>query len=141
MVAREERPAILTAFIGRSFEKSDSELWNEVRAILDNLRPLGLKFEDAKEAQARPISAKVQEGIGRNEIYIGILSKRHPIDDSAASGGSWRRRLRAAFASRESPLRWVTSFWVVQESGYALGRGKEVIGVDPVWWTVAKWGK
>jgi thioredoxin-like negative regulator of GroEL len=115
-----DRQPRLTAFVGRSFLPEDEALWNELRQVLDALAPLGFVYEDAKEAQPTPISEKVRAGIARNDVYIGVLSRRHRLVFRSTLGG-----LFATLAGR--PGRWSTSPWVIQESGYALGAGKRVV--------------
>jgi hypothetical protein len=114
------------AFVGRSFSPTDDKLWFEIRRILESLRSMGFVFEDAQEAQARPISEKVRRGIARNDIYIGILSRRMPIEESSPEEFVLKR-LRRALRSRTEECQWTSSEWVVQESGFALGLGKPVI--------------
>ena len=47
----DQRPVWLKAFVGRSFLEKDEAIWNEIRKMLVNLRPIGFVFEDASEAQ------------------------------------------------------------------------------------------
>jgi tetratricopeptide (TPR) repeat protein len=120
-------PVFLTAFIGRSFLPPDEAPWLEIRKILESLRPLGFLFHDAYEAQPRRISEKVQRGIEQHDLYIGILTRRFPISD--------KKRSLFNFLRPSDVPRWGTTAWVVQECGFALGRGKKVLllleeGVD-----------
>src|SRR5258708_19542872 len=69
----------LRAFVGRSFAPEDKSLWHDVREILESFKRLGFAFEDAEEAQPKPISQKVKEGIDRSKMYIGILLRRRPF--------------------------------------------------------------
>jgi len=70
---------IVSAFIGRSFDKKEEPLWNEIRKILDSLKPMGFSWEDAEEAQARPISDKVKERIERNDLFDNVQKMRHEL--------------------------------------------------------------
>ncbi len=79
------------AFIGRSFQAEDEMVWQEVEKILTALEPLGFVFEDARKRQPRAVSEKVREGIEGNEIYLGILTRRAPIE--ASSNLSLSKRL------------------------------------------------
>lgn len=124
----------IKAFVGRSFLDQDETLWYEIRKILESLRPIGFNFEDAKEAQLRPISEKVRQGIERNDFYIGILTRRLAIKEEAFEPNLFWR-VFATFPDPKTPSQWTTSNWVVQESGFALGKGKKVLllieqGVD-----------
>ncbi len=126
-VSESDDAVFLTAFVGRSFLDVDELLWLEIRKILESLRPIGFRFQDANEAQPTPISKKVQRGIEQNDLYIGILTRRFPISD-------WKRPFLGFWRS-SAKQRWGTTAWVVQESGYALGKGKRVLllienGVD-----------
>jgi thioredoxin-like negative regulator of GroEL len=123
----DQRRVLIRAFVGRSFLEQDEPLWVQLRKVLESLRPFGFEFEDASEPQPRPISKKVKEGIERNDVYIGVLTQRFPI---YASSHPQERLLPSA-----TPDKWGTSAWIVQESGYALGKNKRVIllleeGVD-----------
>ena len=121
----------LTAFVGRSFLPEDESVWTEIRTVLDALRPLGFHFEDASQAQLRPISEKVRTGIDRNDVYVGILTRRRPIGEPYSPF----RALQQAFMKTRTEPAWTTSHWIVQESGYAIGKDKKVVflvesGVD-----------
>ncbi len=133
-MSNEIPPVRIKAFVGRSFLEQDEALWYEFRKILESLRPIGLEFEDAKEAQLRPISEKVRQGIERNDFYIGILTRRLPIGDKAIELNLLNRLWISLLPSKQSS-QWTTSSWVIQESGYALGKSKKVLllieqGVD-----------
>lgn len=111
---------IISAFIGRSFNKEDEPLWGEISKFLDSLKRVGFKWEDAEESQAKAISDKVKEKIEKNDMFIGILTKREPICSKYISLGE-RYHLFG------KTINWSTSHWVIQESGYAIGKGKKVI--------------
>lgn len=113
----------LTAFVGRSFLPSDKAVWQDLRDILDGLKPLGFEYEDAKEAQPRPVSTKVRELIVRNDVYIGLLTKRLAVYEQPQGLAA---RCQFAFGVNE-PKRWSTSEWVVEEIGFALGKDRPVI--------------
>jgi tetratricopeptide (TPR) repeat protein len=133
-MSNETAPVRISAFVSRSFLKEDEVPWFEIRKLFESLRPLGFVFEDAKEAQLRPVSEKVRQGIERNDFLIGILGRRLPIGNQPAEPSLFKRIL-AAFPSSVIPSNWTTSNWVIQETGFALGRGKKVLlliekGVD-----------
>jgi len=111
---------VTSAFVGRSFEKEDEPLWIEISKFLDSLRKVGFSWEDAEEAQAKPISDKVKEKIDRNDFFIGILTKRDPICNRYLPLGD-------RYSLLASVTNWLTSYWVIQESGYAIGKGKKVL--------------
>jgi tetratricopeptide (TPR) repeat protein len=111
--------AIVSTFIGRSFDKTDEPLWIEISKFLDSLKKVGFEWEDAEEGQARPISDKVKEKIARNDMFIGILLKRD-IVCSKRFPLWWEYHVLKT-------INWTTSYWVIQESGYAIGKGKKVV--------------
>lgn len=111
--------AIVSAFIGRSFKKEDEPLWGEISKFLDSLKKVGFEWEDADEGQTRPISDKVKEKIERNDMFIGILLKRDIIC-------SKRLSLCGKYHISET-INWTTSYWIIQESGYAIGKEKKVL--------------
>lgn len=133
-MSNEIPPIRIRAFIGRSFLEQDERLWYEVRKLSESLRPIGFDFEDAKEAQLRPISDKVRQGVERNDFYIGILTRRLPVGERVTEPNVLKRVVSSLFTPKQDS-QWTTSNWVVQESGYALGKGKRVlllieVGVD-----------
>ena len=122
----DSRPPRIKAFVGRSFHQSDEPTWLAIRKVLESLRPIGFVFEDAQEAQLKPISEKVRHGIERNDIYLGILMRRLPIEIHDPKASFWKR-IVSAMRSPVRPSQWTPSEWVVQESGFALGRSKKVL--------------
>lgn len=112
--------AIISAFVGRSFKKEEEPLWIEISKVLNSLKNIGFSWEDAEESQAKPVSDKVKEKIVRNDLFIGILTKREPI-----CSYNFPRKYSWHLFTRTS--NWMTSYWVIQESGYALGKEKKVI--------------
>lgn len=115
----------LRAFVGRSFLEADNTLWHEIQEMLSALHPIGFRYEDAAEAQACLVSDKVKEGIARNDIYLGVLARRHQIHNT--EGGRIQRCLKELFPKMKSTDQWTTSEWVVEEVGYAIGVGRPVI--------------
>jgi len=109
---------IISAFVGRSFDQKEELLWARISKCLDSLKPIGFSWEDAEEAQAKPISDKVKERIERNDLFIGILTK----GDAIISGCSTSK-----YILMRKILNWLASYWIIQESGYAIGKGKKVV--------------
>ncbi len=111
---------IISAFIGRSFIKEDELLWAEIAKFLNSLSKVGFSWEDAEGSQAMPISDKVKEKIYRNDIFIGVLTKREPVYDAPVCS-------LGKYHLVTNPSNWTSSYWVMQESGYAMGMKKKVI--------------
>ena len=93
----------LKAFAGHSFEEGDRPL---VDKILRFLRSAGVECESGEPAENRSVSTKVKERIDHNSIFVGIFTRRCKLDGKEL---------------------YATSNWVIQESGYAIGKGKELI--------------
>lgn len=93
----------LKAFAGHSFEEGDRPL---VDKILRFLRSAGVECESGEPAENRSVSTKVRERIDQNPIFVGIFTCRCKLDGKEL---------------------YTTSNWVIQESGYAIGKGKELI--------------
>jgi len=110
--------AVISAFVGRSFDPEEELLWTKIGKCLDSLKSIGFSWEDAEEAQAKPISDKVKEKIQRNDLFIRILTK----GDAITSGCSTSK-----YIFMRKILNWLASYWIIQESGYAIGKGKKVI--------------
>ena len=127
-MSHDDQPVRLKAFVGRSFREEDEKLWNDFRAILDALKPIGFDYEDAVESQLRPISEKIKQRIHRNDIYIGILPRRMAVH-SPLLKTTFLDRVFALFehAAETKVTAWTTSEWVIQEIGYALGRDKKTL--------------
>lgn len=123
----DELPAIrIRAFVSRSFLPEDEAVWLEIRNVLESLRPLGFVFEDVRAAQLTPVSEKVRQGIQRNDFLIAILTRRLPIRTEPYESKFFKRILRAV-TPHIGNSSWTTSNWVIQESGFALGKDKEVL--------------
>src|SRR3990172_8386795 len=93
----------LKAFAGHSFDERDKQI---VDKILQFLRSDRVECESGELAENRSVSAKIKERIDRNLIFVGIFTRRCKLDGKYL---------------------YSTSNWVIQESGYALGKDKELI--------------
>ncbi|MBI5192005.1 MAG: hypothetical protein HZA08_01030 [Nitrospirae bacterium] len=94
---------MLKAFAGHSFDERDRPL---VDKILKFLRSAGVECKSGEPAENRSVSTKVKERIDHNSIFVGIFTRRCKLDGQEL---------------------YATSNWVIQESGYAIGKGKELI--------------
>lgn len=90
---------------------------------------MGVVVETGEPPEAESISKKVRERIDRADAFVGVFTRRSPI---RPSGGRWRSAWRCV--TGEAAL-WTAPPWVLQECGYALGRGLQTVlfvenGVD-----------
>lgn len=104
----------MKAFIGHSFAEQDENLINSIKSFLA-LR--SVQFETGEKAQNKSIAGKVKERIDRNGVFIGIFTIEKLLDGKNVV--SWFKRSKQ--------YEFTTSNWVLQESGYAIGKGKELI--------------
>jgi len=113
----------LNAFIARSFAPQDEERIRPILEFLDTYRKAGFICETAEAAEVESVSAKVQRMIDERDVFIGFFTKRYPVYrfESKVKGA-----LQILSGSVEPEI-WSAPAWVLQESGYALHAGKELI--------------
>lgn len=128
--------AKLKAFVGHSFNEEDSSVISTFLKYFDSLKDIGFEWEHAKRTVAtKAIDDKVIEMMEGKNLFIGIFTrKRKQIAESHLKPCLWNKQKLKALAEKYS---WTTSDWVIQESGYALGKGMKVIfiteeGIEPV---------
>lgn len=97
----------IKAFVGHSFAPEDKEVINKFTNHLDSLKHI-LEWEHAEGATPLPISQKVKTIFSNKTLFIGIFTRKYPI----------RKWLKT---------HWLPSLWIIQESGYALGKGMDMI--------------
>lgn len=119
----------MKAFVGHSFDDRDQPL---VDKIISFLSKRDIVCETGEKAQNKSVSEKVKERIVRNEIFIGIftIDKEIILDDYMKQNKivSFIKKFNLKKSKSEEPKRaFSTSNWVIQESGYALGKDKEAI--------------
>jgi len=101
----------MNAFIGHSFNEADSQL---IQKIVKFIESTGIKCETGERAQNSSIANKVRERIIDNDIFVGIFTR----DRRIAS--------KIRFFKKKETIH-ITSNWIIQESGFALGKNKELI--------------
>lgn len=92
-----------TAFVGHSFAACDQAVST---AIIDALVSLGIVVETGAKPRAERISDKVKELIDKQNIFVGIFTRKDKI-------------------ARKKE--WTTSPWVIDEKAYAVGANKKLI--------------
>jgi len=112
----------ITAFIARSFLQADEQRLSPLLAFLKTFESLGFFCKSAEPAEVQSVSVKVQRIIDECNVMIGIFTRRHPvckIDNSSQA--------RFRLFCKTNPEVWTAPAWVLQESGYALGKNKKLI--------------
>lgn len=113
----------LTAFVASSFLPEDKPKVQRILDHLDSFRPLGFTWVSAEPAESDTVSHKVQELIRAQDIFVGILTARHPVythhPKFADAIRFWMGKLPAEKYSAPP--------WVLQECGFALAAGKHLV--------------
>lgn len=113
----------LTAFVARSFDEADEGKIQPIIDFLATFNKLGLVYVTAERAEPELVHKKVRRLIDESELFIGIFTKRIPICLSAEDPLSRSDTQN----SGATPNRWCPPLWILQESGYALAKGKKLI--------------
>ncbi len=102
----------MKAFVGYSFSKQDASL---IRKIIEFLESSGIKCETGEKAENASVAGKVKDRIDKNDIFVGIFTSDKEVI------------LRWQFFGIKKETSYTTSNWVIQESGYAIGKDRELI--------------
>jgi tetratricopeptide (TPR) repeat protein len=113
----------LNAFVARSFAPKDGERIQPLLNFLDTFRDAGFFWHTAERAEVESVSQKVRRMIDEANVFIGFFTRRYPVISLEATLADACRVL----LGRIRPDRWSAPAWVLQESGYALHGGKELI--------------
>ena len=107
----------MKAFIGRSFKDEDATL---IRQIVEIIESHDIECIDAKPAKSMPVDEKITELIEDCEIFVGIFTRDAPICKE-------EKKTKWYCKPRNENTIYTTSNWVIQESGFALGKDRELI--------------
>lgn len=97
----------MKAFIARSFNENDK---NIIDKFIKYFESLGVKCEDGEKPEFDFIEEKIKRRIDENDIFIAIST----CDKELLSEEGGQKK-------------YSTSNWVMQESGYAIGKEKKCI--------------
>ena len=100
----------MKAFIGHSFDDKDIEI---VKEIKEHIESLNVKCETGEKPQHGLVSEKIKKRIINNDIFVGIFTcdKKILLENRKPSKEDF----------------YVTSNWVIQESGFAIAENKKLI--------------
>jgi tetratricopeptide (TPR) repeat protein len=118
----------ISAFVGHSFDDNDEQLIIKFLNYFDSLKSTGdwFDWDHAEKAESKLLSQKVKEKMEGKNLFIGIFTKKkREIDDKKLL----KRGIlnKGKIITREEDYSWNTSDWIIQESGYALARGMDLI--------------
>lgn len=125
----------MKAFVGHSFDPKDENLINK---ILSFLTKNSITWDDGERAQNKDISDKIKKRICDNEIFIGIFTIEREIKQEFVHQEQPKReslfyKLKLRFFPDKPPKIppptpiYTTSNWVIQESGFAIGKERKLI--------------
>jgi hypothetical protein len=120
----------LHAFVGHSFLEQDRVVVSQILGMLDDVKKLlpGFEWDHAEDAEAKGISAKVFERMDGKNLFIGICTARERSASlSAFNPAPWYVSRKALFVVPSHDVSIKASDWVIQEIGFALGRGLKVL--------------
>ncbi len=101
----------MKAFIGYSFAEEDSKVVEEIKNFLISAE---IECETGEPAQNRSVATKVKEKISNNDVFIGLFTCGKEI--------CLPRKER-----KSRGMAFTTSYWVIQEAGFAIAKEKELI--------------
>ena len=118
---------MIKAFIGHSFDPEDETIITAFKRMFDSLKKsIAFEWEDAKPTQIRPLSEKVRLKMADKNLFIGIFTRKHIELEpkKLISPTFWNKHWnKHRYVAKRSDCAYGTSYWITQESGYAIGRG------------------
>lgn len=103
----------MNIFVGHSFDNKDSVVVNKFLEFFRSREDEGIRIITGERAQNKSVAEKVQSDILGSDSFAGIFTCDRKVN------------IRAGLFRRESG--YTTSNWVIQESGFALGKAKPLI--------------
>lgn len=116
----------VSAFVAHSFRTQDEDHVRKFLSFLDHLADTNADFswDHALSAKPQDLRQKVFEKIENKNLLIAICSKHsYAIDPSSLKKSLFGSKIYLS----EDEIVWMTSGWIIQEIGLALGRGMELI--------------
>lgn len=117
----------LNAFVGYSFAKEDEAVVRELTKLLDSIAKVMPEFswDHAEAAEPKELSVKVREKMKGKNLFIGICTAREQVVRAAEPSALFARWFlpNNQVAVDRSSIEIKTTDWVIQEIGYALGKG------------------
>jgi hypothetical protein len=118
---------MIKAFLGHSFLKEDKDTIDKFKEYFSSLsKAMDFQWEDAQESQIKSLSDKVKQKMEGKNLFIGIITKKHiEIErDKLLEPGFFNKDKCIA---RKADCKWGASYWIIQESGYAIAKGMRVL--------------
>lgn len=114
------------AFIGHSFDKKDEQIVRRFLDYFDTLSEMGFEWDSAEEAEPKTLSEKVKKKMDGKNLFIGIFTaKTMQICPSKFKKNTFFKK--DCYSVPKADFKRCTSEWIIQESGYAMGKGMNLI--------------
>jgi len=112
----------IRAFIGHSFEQNDESVVLKFIKLFDSFKgTMDFDWDHAEETQIGYISQKVIEKMEGKNLFIGIFTKKN-IEIEESNLQKHRGFFRDKITLKEKHIAYGTSYWIFQESGYAIAK-------------------
>jgi hypothetical protein len=113
----------IKAFVGHSFEDDDKAVVQVFLDYFDTFKKLGFNWERAKDSELKAVSEKVKEKMEGRDLFIGILTRKNREIEHA----KLNEKGKNLYCGNKNDFFWNASYWIIQESGYALGKGMQLL--------------
>ncbi len=117
----------LSAFVGHSFDKADKEVVEKFLGIFDRIKamPIGFTWDHAEWAEPKLLSERVKAKMEGKNLFIGICTaEEYTTDRFYLKWGFFNKNILKV---NEANLELKISDWILQEIGFAVGRGFKII--------------
>lgn len=114
---------MIKAFVGHSFDPEDESIITAFKKMFDSLKKsMAFEWEDAEVTQIKPLSEKVPIKMTDKNLFIGIFTRKHIELEpkKLLISKIWNKD---KYVARRTDCAYGTSYWITQESGYAIARG------------------
>lgn len=118
---------MIKAFVGYSFSKEDKPTTDKFKEYFDSLtKNMDFQWEDAQETEIKSLSDKVKQKMEGKNLFIGIITKKHiEIEEDKILIPKFFNKDKCI--ALKASCKWGVSYWIIQESGYAIAKGMRVL--------------
>lgn len=118
---------MIKAFVGHSFKPEDGRTIDAFIKVFNSLKAsLPFEWDHAKSSQIKPLSKKVPQKMEEKNLFIGIFTKTH-IEVKEKDLINSKFFHKGKYISRKRDCEYGTSYWITQESGYAIAYGMKTL--------------
>lgn len=114
---------MIKAFVGHSFDPEDESIIIAFTKLFNSLnKSINFEWEDANVTEIKPLSKKIPQKMVDKNLFIGIFTRKHIELEPKKLIPSmpWNKDKHVI---RKADCVYGTSYWITQESGYAIAQG------------------